>query len=111
PIRRKYYARSNDEIWEAARPSVGEGMRLLDYLRSLGSRFLHRSQTEREMEEELRDHVQHRADDLMQSGLDRVEAERRARIEFGSPERFKEECREELGGNFIDMLTQDVAVR
>jgi len=36
-----------------------------------------------EMEEELRSHVQHRADDLERSGLDRAEAERRARIEFG----------------------------
>src|SRR5204862_6892410 len=35
-------------------------------------------------------------------------AERRARIEFGGRERVKEECREELGGNFIDILMQDV---
>ena len=60
------------------------------------------------MEEELRAHIEYRADDLERSGLDRGEAERRARIEFGSPERFKEECRETLGGNFIDTLIQDV---
>jgi hypothetical protein len=60
------------------------------------------------MEEELRTHIEYRADGLERSGLDRGEAERRARIEFGSPERFKEECREALGGNFIDILIQDV---
>src|SRR2546423_5884941 len=77
------------------------------YLRSLAARFFHRSQTENDLNEELRSHIQHRADDLERSGLDRVEAERRARIEFGSQERFKEECREALGGNFIDGLIQD----
>src|SRR5437667_5592034 len=60
------------------------------------------------MEEELRAHIEHRADDLVRSGLARVEAERRARIEFGSRERFKEECREAIAGNFIDILIQDV---
>jgi predicted permease len=83
-------------------------MRLMAYLRSLGSKFLHRSQTEREMDEELRSHIEHRVDDLQRSGLDRREAERRARIEFGSQERFKEECREALGANFIETLLQDV---
>jgi predicted permease len=60
------------------------------------------------MEEELRLHIQCRADDLERSGLGRREAEQRARIEFGSPERFKEECREAIAGNYIDTLFQDV---
>src|SRR2546423_4052196 len=77
------------------------------YLRSLAARFFHRSQTENDLDEELRSHIQQRADDLERSGLDRVEAEHRARIEFGSTERFKEECREALGGNFIDAMIQD----
>jgi len=59
------------------------------------------------MEEELHAHVEHRAADLKRSGMDRVEAERQARIEFGNHERFKEECREALGGNFLDGLIQD----
>src|SRR5438552_6094522 len=78
------------------------------YFRSLAARFFHPSQTENEMEEELRSHIEQRADDLERSGLDRVEAVRRARIEFGSTERFKEECREAIAGNFIDALIQDV---
>src|SRR5882757_2705100 len=80
----------------------------LAYFRSLAARFFRRSQTENELEEELRGHIQLRADDLKRSGLGRTEAERRARIEFGGHERFKEECREAIAGNFIDILVQDV---
>ena len=83
-------------------------MRFLAYFRSLATRFFHRSQIEDDMDEELRSHIQHRADDLQRSGLGRAEAERRARIEFGGHERFKEESREALGGNFIETLMQDV---
>jgi len=83
-------------------------MKLLAYFRSLAAKFFHRSQVANEMEEELRSHIQHRADDLERSGLARAEAERRARIEFGGHERFKEECREALGSNFIETLVQDL---
>jgi hypothetical protein len=80
----------------------------LAYFRSLATRFFHRSQTENELEEELRAHIQLRADNLERSGLARAQAERRARVEFGPQERFKEECREAIAGNFIDTLMQDV---
>ncbi len=83
-------------------------MRFLAYFRSLATRFFRRSQVEDDMDEELRSHIQHRADDLERSGLDRAEAERRAHIEFGGHERFKEESREAIGGNFIETLTRDV---
>src|SRR5437764_7517101 len=83
-------------------------MNTLAYFQSLAARFFHRAQTENEMEEELRLHIQLRADDLERSGLSRRDAERQARLEFGSPERFKEECREAIAGNFIDTLIQDV---
>ena len=83
-------------------------MSLFTSLRSLASSFFRRSQVNREMEEELRSHIQHRADDLERSGLPRAEAERRARLEFGGFQRFKEEAREALGGHFIDTLLQDV---
>lgn len=83
-------------------------MRLPAYLRSLAARFFHRSELENEMDEELRSHIQHRADDLERSGLERAEAERCARIEFGGQVQFKEESRKALGGNFIDTLIRDV---
>jgi predicted permease len=84
-------------------------MKLFGLLRSLASTLFHRSQTdaEAEMDEELRSHIHHRADDLERSGLPRAEAERRARIEFGGYERFKEECSEALGGHFLESFWQD----
>lgn len=78
------------------------------YLRSIARRFLWRAHTEREMEEELQSHVQLRADALERDGLQRAEAERRARIEFGNHVRFKEECREAMAGNAVDQAIQDV---
>jgi predicted permease len=67
-----------------------------------------RSQLNAEIEEELRSHIQHRADDLERSGSTRAEAERRAHIEFGGREKAREEVHEALGGNFMDTLIQDV---
>ncbi len=83
-------------------------MSLLAYWRSFVARFLRRPELEDDMEEELRSHIQYRADDLERSGLNRAEAERQARLEFGGHEGFKEECREAIAGNFIDTLVRDV---
>ena len=83
-------------------------MRLFSSLRSLASSIFHRAQVADDMEEELRSHIQHRADDLERSSLDRAEAERSAGIEFGARERFKEECHEAMGGIFFETLMQDV---
>jgi predicted permease len=83
-------------------------MNFLAYFRCLATKFLRRSQIENDMQEELRSHIQHRSDDLERSGLNRAEAEHRARIEFGGHGRFKEECYEALGGNFIETVVQDV---
>ncbi|HEY6308172.1 MAG TPA: ABC transporter permease [Candidatus Angelobacter sp.] len=82
-------------------------MKLLAPLQSLFSILLRRSRVEAEMEEELRLHIQHRADDLERSGLLRAEAERAARIEFGGYERYKEESRESLGVHFFETMVQD----
>ena len=83
-------------------------MKLLSSVRSVVSALLGRARVENETDEELRAHVQNRADDLERSGLTRAEAERRARIEFGGHERFKEECREARGTNFFESLFQDL---
>jgi predicted permease len=81
---------------------------MIAYLKSLGARFFHRAETERNLEEELRSHIQLRADELERSGLSPASAIRRAQIEFGSAEKVREECREAIGGNFIDGLMQDL---
>lgn len=83
-------------------------MKFIAWIHSVAAKFFHRSQTEHEMDEELGSHIRLRADDLERSGLPRVEAERRARIEFGGYERYKEESHEALGGNFVETLVQDV---
>ena len=77
-------------------------------LRTLFSRVFHSSDLDRGVEEELRSHIQHRADDLERSGLSHAEAERRARIEFGGYVRFKEESHRALGGQLFETLWQDV---
>jgi predicted permease len=83
-------------------------MKLLDSLRFRIAALFHGSQINADLEDELRSHIQLRADDLERSGLARGEAERRARIEFGGREKYKEECHEALGGRFIEILLQDV---
>jgi predicted permease len=96
----------NGESWFVNREQI-LSMKPFPYLRSLGARFFRGARVDREMEEEFRAHVQLHAERLERSGMDRVEAERQARIRFGSNARFKEECREALGGNGIDNLMQD----
>jgi predicted permease len=81
-------------------------MRGPGFLRSLRARFVDR--LDGEIREELRSHILHRADDLERRGLSRKEAERRARIEFGGYEKFKEDCHEEQGGHFFESVWQDV---
>ena len=83
-------------------------MKVLDSLRFRIATLFRRSQMHAEMDEELGSHIEHRADDLVRSGLDRAEAERRARIEFGGREKCKEEIHEALGSNFFGILMQDV---
>jgi predicted permease len=83
-------------------------MNFLDSIRSGIAAIFHRSQITADVEDELRSHIQHRADDLEHSGFGRAEAERRARIEFGGREKYKEEIHRELGGNFMGTVVQDV---
>src|SRR5579864_1973180 len=83
-------------------------MQVLASLRSLVAALFHRSPMDGEMEEELRSHIEKRAEDLERAGLPGDEAARRARIEFGGLERFKEECRQERGGSWPEALWADV---
>jgi hypothetical protein len=62
------------------------------------------------MEEELRSHIQHRADDLEALRPDRAEAERRARVEFGGYTNVTSRRATKLsgGGQFFETLWQDI---
>ncbi len=83
-------------------------MKLLDSIRYRIAALFQRSPKNEEMEEELRSHMQHRADDLERGGLSRAEAERRARVEFGGYERYRQESYEAVGNHFFERLLQDV---
>lgn len=71
-------------------------------------RFWRRRRQEEEMAEELGHHVEARAADLRRQGLSEAEAWRRARLEFGSAERYKEECRASLGYRVWDEWRADL---
>lgn len=85
-------------------------MRVLAYLRSVAGRLFRHPDVAQDMDDELGSHIQLRADDLERSGLSHEEAERRARIEFGGQEKYKEESYRALGGNFIETSIQDVRI-
>jgi predicted permease len=83
-------------------------MSFLDYSRSFAVRIFRRDQLAEEVEEELRIHIALRADDLNRSGVPRTEAERRARIEFGAREKYREESFEALRGNLLHGIAADL---
>jgi hypothetical protein len=78
--------------------------RLRNSLRALRRR----RQWETDLESELRAHVECRAADLLRTGLAPAEAERRARLELGASEAWKEQCRAAHGLRWLDQLRQDL---
>src|SRR6476661_7309401 len=73
-------------------------------LRSL----LNRTTVDRELDEELRFHVEQHVEKLMQSGIPETEARRQACLLFGSREQIKEECHEARGTHLLETLWQDI---
>ena len=69
---------------------------------------LRRSRMESEMDTELRFHIETYAEDLVNRGVAREEAMRRARLEFGGIEQVKEEVREAQGVQMVESLLQDL---
>jgi hypothetical protein len=67
-----------------------------------------RKKFESEMETELGFHIDAYVEDLVRSGMDRIEAERRARVEFGAIEATKDECRQAWGWQRLDELRADL---
>ncbi len=70
--------------------------------------ILHRSRLESEMQAEMEFHIQAHTEQLVREGMSPEEALRRARIEFGSLERHKEECRASVGVRLWDELAGNV---
>jgi predicted permease len=71
-------------------------------------KIFRRKKFESQMDAELRFHIAAYTDDLVRSGLDRTEAERRARVEFGAIEATKDECRQSWGLQPLDELRADL---
>ncbi len=82
---------------------------LLAKLRSVLRGLLRRRRLEREMSDEMAFHLEQRARDLMSGrGLPPVEARRRAQVEFGPMEKYREEGRQSLGLRIVDEAVGDV---
>ena len=72
-------------------------------------RCLRRRAVERELEEELRFHVDRQAERYRQAGVPFDEARRRARINLGGVEPVKEACRDERGVSVVERAAQDLS--
>jgi predicted permease len=81
---------------------------MLSRLRSLTRALLRRRRFEESLAEEMRFHLEAHAAKLVRAGLPRDEAERRARLVFGSVERAKEDARGARGLRLFDELRGDV---
>jgi len=81
---------------------------LLSDLRYRLRALLWRADLERDLDDELRFHVEHETEKYMRAGLSPDDARRRARLVFGGIEYAKEESRDARGTAWLDALIQDV---
>ncbi|MFN2567634.1 MAG: ADOP family duplicated permease [Gemmatimonadaceae bacterium] len=70
--------------------------------------LLHRPRAERELEAELRFHLEMEMEKHVRAGLTPGEARRAALVVFGGVERVKEECRDARGTRPVEKLAQDL---
>jgi predicted permease len=80
-------------------------MHLLSRLRRRLRLVLHRSTLEREMDEEMRFHLEMEAEELARFGVS--DAQRMARRRFGGVARYQDEARDARGWSWLEELRQD----
>ena len=80
----------------------------LAVLRSFIAGLFRRDRVELDLADEVEFHLEARVRDLIRRGLSPAEARRRARLEFGSIERYKEDVRHARGLGLIDELRSDL---
>jgi len=80
---------------------------LTDWLLRVRALFS-RTSVEREMDEELRFHLDRQIEAYRKAGLDEPEARRRLRLEFGGLDHVKEDLRDARGTRWLDDLLRDV---
>src|SRR5579863_1327243 len=71
-------------------------------------RLFHKQTAEKQLDAELRYHVERQIADYVAAGMSLQEAGRRARMELGGIEQLKEESREARSMYFVEGLMQDV---
>src|SRR5215471_2476666 len=81
---------------------------MLSRLRAFLFGFFKRSSLEDNMSDEIRFHLEARTQDLVRCGLGKEEARRRARLEFGNIESYKEDCRQSRGLRLLDEMRGDL---
>lgn len=70
--------------------------------------FFRRGRFQRDLDEEMREHLQMKANDLAAAGVSPEEARNTARREFGNPLLLREESREAWGLLWLEALIQDL---
>ncbi|HEX8146727.1 MAG TPA: ABC transporter permease [Pyrinomonadaceae bacterium] len=81
---------------------------MLSKLRHRLRALLRKSEMDREMDEEVRFHLEREAEENARRGMTPSEARRAALLTFGGVERVREECREARGVRIIKDLWQDL---
>ncbi|MGH9353690.1 MAG: ABC transporter permease, partial [Terriglobia bacterium] len=83
----------------------------MTWLRMFASRLsglFRKTRSERELDEELRLHIEMLADENARKGMSPEEARRAARREFGGVAQIKEKYRDQRGVAFIETIVQDL---
>ena len=83
-------------------------MTILSDLRFRLRAILQRDAMERELDDELRFHIERETEKYVRAGMVPEAALRKARIEFGGVTRFKEETRDARGITVLDTIVQDL---
>src|SRR5229473_2018293 len=66
------------------------------------------AQTDQELDDELRDHLDRKTQEYVAQGMTQVDAHRRARLDLGGIEQTKEKCRDARRVNWIQDFVQDL---
>src|ERR1041384_1543906 len=70
--------------------------------------LLHKDEMERELDQEMRSHLERMVEQNLAQGMTPKEARRAALRDFGGFEQAKEECRDARGVRVIEELCQDL---
>src|SRR5580704_11024755 len=70
-------------------------------------RLFRKGLSEKQLDAELRDHLERQISDYIATGMSSEEARRRAQLDFGGLESIKQQTRESRRGNLVENLVQD----